>query len=160
MGRRVRSFVRGKEPLLRTRKLIVSRSVQGEAPETQLHSTPIAVSGSGYTGNVINSLKLSSICKSASQAGLSSMQPTLHATRQTPHGASCLVQPMSAWSVKTRHVPSRHCRDARIYCHTTTTMHEIEHISPIEYTPPTPPAPLDCVPVLKRLGWRRLATTL
>ena len=47
---------------------------------------------------------------------------------------------MSDWSVKTRHAPSRHCRDARVYGHTTTAMHEIEYISPIEYTPP--PAPL------------------
>ena len=44
-GCRVRSFVRGKEPLLRTRELIVSRSVQ-KAPKRQLHSTLIAVSGS------------------------------------------------------------------------------------------------------------------
>ena len=38
-------------------------------------------------------------------------------TRPTPHGASRLVQGMSAWSVKTRHAPSRHCRDARVYGH-------------------------------------------
>ena len=50
-GCRVRSFVRGKEPLLRTRELIVSRSVQGKAPKRQLRSTPIAVSGNAYTGN-------------------------------------------------------------------------------------------------------------
>ena len=37
------------------------------------------------------------------------MQLTLHATRRTPHGASRLVQAMSAWSVKTRHAPCRHC---------------------------------------------------
>ena len=36
---------RGKEPLLRTRELIVSRTVQGKAPKTKLLSTPIAVSG-------------------------------------------------------------------------------------------------------------------
>ena len=42
---------------------------------------------------------------------------------------------MSAWSVKTRHAPSRHYRDARVYGHTTAAMHEIERISPIEYTP-------------------------
>ena len=50
VGRRVRSFVRGREPLLRTRKMIVSRSVHGKAPKRQFHSAPIAVSGSGYTG--------------------------------------------------------------------------------------------------------------
>ena len=41
------------------------------------------------------------------------MQLTLHATRRTPHGASRLVQAMSAWSAKTRHAPSRQCSDMR-----------------------------------------------
>ena len=64
-----------------------------------------------------------------------------------PHGASRLVQAMSVWSVKTRHAPSRHCRDARVYGHTTTAMHDIEYLSPIEYTPPLlamalPPSPV------------------
>ena len=68
--------------------------------------------------------------KSASQAVLSRMQLTLHATRRTPHGASCLVLAMSARSVKTRRAPSRHCRDARVYGHTTTAMHDND------YTPP------------------------
>ena len=40
------------------------------------------------------------------------------------------------WSVKTRRTPSRHCRGARVYGHTTTVMHDTEYISPIEYTPP------------------------
>ena len=81
-------------------------------------------------------LKLSSICKSTSQAVLSRMQLTLHANHQTPHSASRLVQSISVWSVKTRHASSWHCRDARVYGHTTTAIHEIEYISPIEYTPP------------------------
>ena len=33
---------------------------------------------------------------------------------------------------------SRHCRDATVYGHTTTAMHEIEYIFPIEYTPAPP----------------------
>ena len=54
------------------------------------------------------------------------MQFTLHATRQqTPHGASRLVQAMSAWLVKTRRAPSQHSRDARVYGHTTTAMHKL-----------------------------------
>ena len=61
------------------------------------------------------------------------MQLTLHATRRTSHGASCLVLAMSAWSLKTRRVPSRHCRDARVYGHATTGMHDI-------CTPPPSPA--------------------
>ena len=40
--------------------------------------------------NPVRSLKLSSICQSASQTVLSRMQLTLHATRRAPHGASRL----------------------------------------------------------------------
>ena len=72
--------------------------------------------------------------------------------------------PVTAWLVKPRRAPPRHCRDARVYGHTTTAihdnecipcpprhcrdarvygqtttaMHEIEYISPLEYTPPLP----------------------
>ena len=74
--------------------------------------------------------------KSASQAVLTKMQLTLHATRRTPHGASRLVQAMSAWSVKTLRGPSRQCRDARVYGHTTTTVHDNEHT----HTPLAPTA--------------------
>ena len=56
---------------------------------------------------------------------LGRMQLTLHATRRTAHGASRLVQAMSAWLVKTRHAPSRHSRDARVYGHTTTAIHKL-----------------------------------
>ena len=62
------------------------------------------------------------------------MQLTLHATRRTSHGASRLVQTMSAWLVKTRRAPSRHSRDARVYGHTTTAVHKLS-------TPPSPPPP-------------------
>ena len=72
----------------------------------------------------MNQLKLSSMCKSTSQAVLRRMQLTFH------DGASRLVQSMSAWSTKTRRAPSRHCRDPKLYGHTTTAMHVIE------YTPP------------------------
>ena len=60
------------------------------------------------------------------------MQLTLDATLPTPHDASRLVQAMSAWSVITRHALSRHCRGARVYGQTTTTMHDMS-------TPRTPP---------------------
>ena len=74
---------------------------------------------------------LSFICKkSASQAVLSRMQLTRHETRQTTHGASRLGLAMYAWSVKTRRAPSRHCKGARIYGHTTTAMHDNEHTHP------------------------------
>ena len=50
--------------------------------------------------------------KSASKAALRRMQLTLHATHPTPLTALGASK-MSAWSVKTRHAPSRHCRDMR-----------------------------------------------
>ena len=46
--------------------------------------------------------------------------------------------PPRVWSVKTRRVPSRHCRDARVYGHATTAMDDIECTPPAgaPYTPP------------------------
>ena len=76
------------------------------------------------------------MCKSASLAVLRRMQLTLHVTRPTTHGASRLVQAMSSWSVETRHDPSRHCSDARVYGETTTAIHDIE------YTPTFVPPPV------------------
>ena len=60
------------------------------------------------------------------------MQLTHHATRRTPHAASCLVQALSSWSVKTRRPPCRHCRDARANGHTIMAMHDtsIYHYPP------------------------------
>ena len=70
--------------------------------------------------------------KSVLRAVLGRMQFTLHATRRTAHGASRLVQAMSAWLMKTRRAPSRHSRDARIYGHTTTAMHKLSlHPAPL-----------------------------
>lgn len=59
----------------------------------------------------------------------------LHATRQTPHGSSCLVLAMSTWSVKNLRSPSRHCRyaKARAYGHMTMAVHEM--------STPRPPLP-------------------
>ena len=56
---------------------------------------------------------------------LRSMQLTHHATRPTAHGAARLVQAMSAWSVKSRRDPSRHCRNAKVYGRKTTAMHNM-----------------------------------
>ena len=64
------------------------------------------------------------------QTVLSRTQVTLHPTHRTPHGASRLMQVMSARSVNTRRGPSRHCRDARLYGRTTAAMHYNEYISP------------------------------
>ena len=63
--------------------------------------------------------------KPVSQVVLSRTQLISEATRPAPHGASRLVQPMSAWSVKTLRAPSWYCRGARVYGHTTTTMHDM-----------------------------------
>ena len=62
--------------------------------------------------------------KSAPQAVVSSMQLILHAARRTTYGTSRLVQVMSVLSVETRRAQSGHCRDAKVYGHTTTAMHD------------------------------------
>ena len=63
--------------------------------------------------------------ESPPQRRFSRMQLTLHATRPTPRGTSRLVLAMSVGSVKTRRAPSRHCRNARVYGHTTTALHDM-----------------------------------
>ena len=103
----------------------IPQCLYGKAPTWQLHSIPIAVSGTGHTGKQITAFDavihtqqiMHKVPKPSSQTVLGRMQPTIYATRQTPHGASNLLQAMSPWSVKTRRVPSRHCRDARVYSH-------------------------------------------
>ena len=69
---------------------------------------------------------------------LGRMQLTLHATRRAYHRVSRLMNAISAWSVKTHHIPSRHRRDVRVYGHTTTATHETS----------TPPLPLQFITVL------------
>ena len=63
------------------------------------------------------------------------MQLPLHATRRTHHGASRLAHEMSAWSVNTRHVSSRYCKDVRVHGH-TTAMRKIKCFL-LTSTPPT-----------------------
>ena len=86
MAVKLKSFVRGGEPLLRTRGMIGSRSAYGKAPMKQLHGNPLAVSAFGHTGKQINSfdavIHMQDSPKSASQAVLSRMQITLHANRR------------------------------------------------------------------------------
>ena len=132
-----RLYVPGGKPLLRTGGMIASRSVSGQAPSRPLHG--------GHTRKYINSSKLSSMCSPTSQAALGTIQLTLHATCQTPHGASRLVQAVSAWSVKTRRAPSRHCSGAKTYGSTSIAVHDVE------YTPP---------PLPPMLGWRQMSTIL
>ena len=88
----------------------------------------VAVSGSRHTGKQINSsdavVHMHKKVRT-SQPVLSRMQlkPFMRLAQHL-HGASRLVHAMPAWSVKTRRAPSRHCRDARVYDHTTTAMHD------------------------------------
>ena len=100
---------------------------------------PIGVPGSGHTGKQIYSFRRFHpyARKSASKAVLHRMQLSVHATRPTSQGASRLVQEMSAWSVRTRRAPSRHCGDARVRGRTTTAMHDMttpRPLTPVSYT--------------------------
>ena len=58
------------------------------------------------------------------------------------HANSQMAQAMSAWAVKTRRAPSRHCRNARVYDCKTTAMHEMT-------TPPPPEAPPEPFPTTR-----------
>ena len=127
-GRRLISSGRGGEPLLRTRGMIGSRSVYGKAPMRQLHSEPIAVSGSGHTEKRLNSFD--DVIHEQETSPHTRFLVGCSSPFMRPHGASRLVLAVSAWSVKTRRAPSRHCRDARrVHGHTTTAMHDSEFTS-------------------------------
>ena len=117
--------------------MIGSRSVYGRAPMRQLHSTPLL--SLAVVTPEIKYIRRCHPCtrKCVSQAVLRRMQLTLHAIRRTPSGSSRLVLAMSAWSGKTRRLPSRHCREARVHDHTTAAMHERIHPPPVH-----PPSPL------------------
>ena len=103
----------------------------------QLHTNPIAVSASGHTAKQIDSFDVAIRMQECPphKRFLVGCRLTLLATRRTPHGASCLVLAMSDWSVKTRRAPSRHCRDARVYGHTTTAMHDMSTHTPLARFP-------------------------
>ena len=81
--------------------------------------------------------------KSTSRAVLSRMQITLHATRQPPHGASRLMQALSAWSV--RRTLSRQYSDASVYGHTTTASARYEYTPPL--LPPVHAAMMIILPI-------------
>ena len=126
--------MRGGEPQLRTRGMIASHSVNNMVrhPRGSYIIIPIAVSGVATPENKVQLIDAvihkqesrRKVQKSALRAVLGRMQFTLHAT-PTPHGASRLVQAMSAWLAKTRRAPSRHCRDAMVCGHATTAMHKL-----------------------------------
>ena len=120
-----------------TRGMIASRTwwcLYGKAHTRQIHTIPTAVSGSGDTRKQVNSLDAChphpTLSRKPFLAGCSSPFMRL-AQHLTALRAWC--KQMSAWSVKTRRAPSRHCREARAYGLTTTAMHNNE------YTPSSPP---------------------
>ena len=75
-------------------------------------------------------LMLPSVCCVIVRLKTGSWYDAAHPLRYSPNTsrfASRLVQAMPAWSVKPRRAPSRNCRDARVYGHTATAMHDIEY---------------------------------
>ena len=66
----------------------------GKAPTRQLHRTPTAVAGSGHTRKQINPFDAAIRMQESPphKRVLRRIQLTLHATRRTPHGASCRLQ--------------------------------------------------------------------
>ena len=115
---RVRSYCAGWRtltPYMRNDRITQCDSVyMVRHPRGSYIAYKIAVSGSGHTGKQRKSFdavihmkeNTHKVPKSASQAVLSRMLLTLHATRRTPHGDSRLVQAMSAWSVEIRRAAS------------------------------------------------------
>ena len=69
--------------------------------------------------------------KPACQAVLSGMQLSLHATCRAPHDASRFVHATSAWSMKTRRSPPRHCWDAGVDGHTPAAVPDISTPPPL-----------------------------
>ena len=112
-------------PPLRAQKTLPIIITNNVSPKTGFQFKGVNPLWSGHTRKRCNSLvavihkqeSRHNVPKSVLRAVLGRMQFTLHATRRTPHGASCLVQAMSAWLVKTRLAPSRHStrRNARVY---------------------------------------------
>ena len=129
--------MRGGDPQLRTRRMIVSHSVymvrNSRGSCIVLTRCCLWKWPHQKTNQFIGRCHQYAT-KSASKAVLSRMHLTLHTTRPTPHGVSRLVQTMCAWSMKSRRAPSRQCRDARVYVHTTTAMHDVSN-------PPRPRPP-------------------
>ena len=85
----------------------------------------IAASGSGHTRRQIILFDPIIFMQESpvQQAVIGTMQPIAHMIRRTPHGTSRSVQPGPGWSMKTRRVPSRHCRDSKVNANTITAKH-------------------------------------
>ena len=145
-GGRVRSFVwrtltprKGNDGITQCDSVY---QVCGKTPTRQLHSTPIAVSGSGHTRKHTNSLDAVIRTQESSPrqrllegCSYPFMRVVQHLTALRAWCKQCL-------SVKNQRAPSRHCRDASIYGLSATVMHDTADMS----TPPAPRSvPLACL---------------
>ena len=116
---------------------ITQQCVYSKASTRQMHSKPIAVSGSGHVIKQVNSFGTAIHMQGNPPpqkrflVGCSFVSPFTPPSPNT-HDACFALGASKAFLVgeNTMCSPSRHCRDARVYGHTTTDMHDIE------YTPP------------------------
>ena len=106
-------------------------TVQGKAPTRQLHSIPIAVSGSGHTRKQVSLLD-AVIHLEESQPQKRFLWDAAHPSCDSPSTARYLalgannvylVGENRTWSV-------RYCSDAMVYGHTTTAMHDKRAFQP------------------------------
>ena len=132
---------------IRSRNGSVSKRMHGQwsndSGKQQMSTPPPPPSVATPENNLIN--RICHMQKSTHKVPKSAHEgsPALHATRLTPHDAAPLVHAMSAWSVKTRRAPSRHCRmrgsyHSNSYGHTTTVMREMSTPPPVRLPPPHP----------------------
>ena len=125
-GGRVRSFVRGGQPFLRTRGIIVSPSVIvciWYGAHQALSSIPIAVSGSGRTRKQLDSFDavIHMQERPPTKRFLVGCSSPFMRLAQLITALRAWCKQISSWSVTAWRAPSRHCRDARSsYGHTTT----------------------------------------
>ena len=106
-GYRVRSSVRGDQPLLRTRELIVSRSVHDKTPKRQLHTVVLPLlSLEVATPEIKITHPYTSSPRKRFLVGCSS--PFVRFAGHLAALRAWCKQAMSVWSVKTPHAPSRH----------------------------------------------------
>ena len=121
-GGRVDHIVRGAQPYLHARGVVVAHIVymfkepRGSYMVYPLLSLDVATpeNRSSHSTLVIRLQESRhKVPTSASEAVLSRMQFTLHAAGRIPPGGSRLVKATHAYSMQTRHAPSRYCREAR-----------------------------------------------
>ena len=129
-GMGLRSFVRGGEPSLRTKGSYHVRSVDYMVRHPRGSYMVYPLLWPHRKRNQFIWRWHPYARKSASQAVLSGMHAA-HAPCDSPDTSRRFgLGASNAWSMKTRRDPSRHCRDARVYDHMTTSIHDDEHTFP------------------------------